>query len=91
MKRERVSEYARMLLGPVRFSDKETRAQAIHTLNAMLNEEFNALRREERHPKVDESKDSYKINGSHTFNAVTLAKAGYLSGWKKKLAEKLGL
>ena len=91
MKRERVAEYARMILGAVRFADKDTRAQTIHTLHAMLNEEFNALKKEERHPKVDTSTDAYKINGSHTFNATTLAKAGYLATWKKRLVEKLGL
>jgi hypothetical protein len=92
MKRERVAEYARMLLGPVRFADKETRAQAIHTLHAMLNEEAHALGREARHPKApDMTTDAYAIDNSYSLNAKDMAKAGMLAPWKKKLCKALGL
>jgi hypothetical protein len=90
MKHERVVEYARMLLGPVRFADKETRAQAIHTLKCMLNEAHGAELKEARHPKPLTG-DMAIINGSHTFGPVALAKAGYLAPWKKKLCRALGL
>jgi hypothetical protein len=92
MKHQRVAEYARMILGAVRFADKDTRAQTMHTLHAMLDEERNAMKKEERYPKpADRSKDSTIIDESHAFNAATLAKAGYLAPWKKKLAKALGL
>ena len=92
MKRQRVMEYARMVLGPVRFADPNTRSQTVHTLHAMLNEEANALGREERHPKApDETKDSHRIDNSYSLNAQEMAKAGMLAPWKKKLAKVLGL
>jgi hypothetical protein len=92
MKRERVLEHARMVLGPVRFADAETRAQTVQILHHMLNEEFNALRRAERHPpREDETRDAHVIAQSQRFNAVELARAGYLAPWKKKLARLLKL
>jgi hypothetical protein len=72
----------------VRFADKGIRAETVHILRNMLNEEYGAQRKEAKHPKR-ETGDAAVINGSHTFNAVSLAKAGYLSPWKKKLAELL--
>ncbi len=72
MKRARVLEYARMVLGPVRFADPETRA--------------------ERHSKpADPTKDATKIAQSQRFTAADLAKSGYLSPWKQKLARLLKL
>lgn len=92
VKRQRVEEYARMVLGPVRFADKETRAQTVHILQNMLNEEFHALRAGERRPtREDMTKDSRRIAQSQRFNAVELAKAGYLAPWKKKLVKLLKL
>jgi hypothetical protein len=90
VKHERVVEYARMLLGPVRFADKETRAQAIHTLKCMLNEAHGLELKAARHPKPEHG-DMAVINGSHAFNAVSLAKAGYLAPWKQKICKALGL
>lgn len=81
-----------MVLGSVRFADKETRSQTVHTLHAMLNEEANLCGREERHPKApDQTKDAYRIEESYSLNAKELAKAGALAPWKKKLAKVLGL
>jgi hypothetical protein len=92
MKRERVMEYARMVLGPVRFADKETRSQTVHTLHAMLNEEAHLCGREERHPRPpDPLKDATRIDESYSLDARELAKAGVLAPWKKKLAKVLGL
>lgn len=92
MKRERVSEYALMLLGPVRFADKETRSQTIHTLHAMLDEEFNLQRKSAVHrAHPDETTDAFRIAESQSFDAIALAKADYLAPWKKKLVRLLGL
>lgn len=92
MKRERVHEYARMILGAVRYSDKDTRAQTVHTLHAMLNEEAHACQREERHPRPpDLTRDSHRIDESYALSAAELAKDGLLAPWKKKLARALGL
>ena len=80
-----------MILGAVRFADKDTRAQTMHTLHAMLDEERNTVKKEERYPRPpDPSKDSTVINESY-YDANSLAKAGYLAPWKKKLAKALGL
>lgn len=92
MERKRVNEYARMILGAVRFANPETRAQTIHTLHAMLCEEKHSQQKLERHPKMpDRTKDTTIIDESHHFTANDLAKAGYLAPWKKKLAKALGL
>ena len=90
MSPKRVAEYALMVLGPVRFSQKDTRSQTIHILKNMLDEEFGVQLKEERHPKL-RTGDSVVIDGSQRFNAVELAKAGYLSPWKQKLVKVLGL
>ena len=92
MKRERVHEYARMILGAVRYADKETRSQTVHTLHAMLNEEAHLCQREERHPKLhDSTLDAPRIEESYSLNCLEMAKAGMLAPWKKKLAKALGL
>jgi hypothetical protein len=89
---ERLCEYALMVLGPVRYADKGTRAQTLDTLRAMLDEEFAIQRKAQRHPKTpDVTLDAVKIEQSERFDAVTLAKAGYLAPWKKLIVRKLGL
>ena len=90
MKPERVAEYALMVLGPVRFSQKDIRSQTIHILKNMLDEEFGVQLKEERYPRP-KTGDRVVIDGSQRFNAVELAKAGYLAPWKKKLCRALGL
>lgn len=93
MKRERVQEYARMILGSVRYANKDTRAQTVHTLHAMLNEEARLCDREERYPRPpDPLLDSTRIEeGPYALNGRDMAKAGMLAPWKKKLAKVLGL
>jgi len=81
-----------MVLGPVRFADKEVRSHTVHTLHAMLNEEAHALGREARHPKgPDPTTDAYRIAESYSLDARQLARDGQLAPWKKKLAKVLGL
>lgn len=92
MKRERVLEYARMVLGPVRFADKATREQTVQVLHNMLHEEHQARELEARHRKpADPTLDAARIAAAQRFSALELAKAGYLAPWKRKLARLLKL
>lgn len=93
MKRERVLEYARMVLGPVRFTDPRTRSETVQILHNMLNEEVSERSRAARHPPkpADPTLDAARIAAAQRFSALELAKAGYLAPWKTKLARLLRL